>query len=231
MFGFNRHNVQARLGGTSLGLVALMLAVSACGPREDAVSETTSYPRLAAKWDTPTIAVCWEEAAMAKDYDTGRALVEAKIKEQYEERTVLRFPGWKACLEKSKGMRITVADAKKDNPHTLGLGRTLDGVSNGMELNFTFVNWSPSCQKSKEYCIKTIGAHEFGHAIGLAHEQNRSDRPKSCTDKPQGSNGDTMVGEWDIDSIMNYCNPKYSNDGELSTGDIAGIEALYGKRR
>lgn len=37
-----------------------------------------------------------------------------------------------------------------------------------------------------------------------------------------------MVGGWDIDSVMNYCNPDWNGDGSLSNGDIAGVQQFYG---
>ncbi len=40
--------------------------------------------------------------------------------------------------------------------------------------------WSKSCRKSKEYCIRAIAVHEFGHAISLTHEQSRADAPGEC---------------------------------------------------
>ena len=51
--------------------------------------------------------------------------------------------------------------------------------------------------------------------------------PRSWCDEEQGSDGDTMVGGWDLDSVMNYCNPDWNGDGNLSSGDIAGIQQFY----
>ena len=39
--------------------------------------------------------------------------------------------------------------------------------------------------------------------------------------------GDVNVGDWDENSVMNYCNPVYNNGGELSEGDIQTIKHAY----
>jgi hypothetical protein len=48
---------------------------------------------------------------------------------------------------------------------------------------------------------------------------------------PQGPNGDWEIGSWDPESVMNYCSPRWNNGGQLSTGDIAGIQQAYPTRK
>lgn len=61
----------------------------------------------------------------------------------------------------------------------------------------------------------------------FAHEQNRDDTPDWCNDQ-KGSKGDLQIGPWDEDSVMNYCNADWNNDGELSSIDVAGVRTVYG---
>ncbi len=42
--------------------------------------------------------------------------------------------------------------------------------------------------------------------------------------------GAEMLTPYDPHSVMNYCNPKYNNDGRLSVWDIAALQRMYGAR-
>ena len=140
----------------------------------------------------------------------------------------MRFVGWTACQPDAPGIRILVSDTGEP-PETLGVGKYLNKRPHGMTLNFTYKNWGRNCQSNPEFCIYAISVHEFGHALGFTHEQNRDDAPPECKKDQQGINGDYKVTQYDPNSIMNYCNPKWNGDGKLSALDILAVQKFYGR--
>ena len=195
------------------------------------------YVLESAIWQSNVINVCWENPDEKNQAE--REFIQAAIENTWEAVSLADFIGWGECNPESQGIRIQLSD---ESPHTKGLGTDIDGLENGMVLNVTFNNWGcvdtsnnqtpclfPYNDYARKDLIRITTVHEFGHALGFAHEQNRADTPSWC-DMPQGAEGTMPIGGWDLDSVMNYCNPRWSGDGHLSEMDIAGAQMIYGAK-
>jgi Astacin (Peptidase family M12A) len=186
-----------------------------------------------AKWSNKyvspvVLSVCWENPSA--QFASQMAAVREAVTNSWQANSALSFQGWdNPCGAAGANIRIRIADI---GPYTKGLGIQIDDMPDGMVLNFTFGAWGQSCRSPDLYtsCIKSIAVHEFGHALGFAHEQNRPDTPGECLQPAQGENGDVMLTPWDPKSVMNYCNQIYNNDGNLSAGDLQSVHRVYGRR-
>lgn len=200
--------------------------VSARSPNQE-----KGYPLTAVLWPIAPIPTCWNmQPQTFNQYAVQRDIVRQAVADTWEAASSIRFTGWDRCVGEVPNGGITII-VNEEGPATYGLGTRLKNLNPGIQLNFEFTQWSPGCQRTKADCIRKIAVHEFGQALGFAHEQNRPDTPPGACDHDQGAqgtNGDLLVGAWDLASVMNYCNPKWVGDGKLSATDIEMVRRFYG---
>jgi Astacin (Peptidase family M12A) len=207
-------------------LVPVAVGFAPASAFAEPVVENLTYALEGALWKVQQIAVCWEN--LGSKFTQERGWVQEQINQSWGANSSLKFVGWAQCTNTdTNSIRIQTADAQ---PLVRGLGIEIRGKENGMVLNFTFSNFSKDyCQTRRQHCIRAVAMHEFGHALGFAHEQNRADAPDWCQKERQGTNGDMMMTDFDLKSVMNYCsNSSWPEDAVLSAFDIVGLQRIYG---
>ncbi len=182
-------------------------------------------------WNTRNVHVCWINPGSHNSVE--RTWVRDAIANTWEAVSEIRFTGWGTCnSSNTDSVKIRIESRQ---PQTTALGSELAGKSVGVYLNFELdgsaYNGNCLTNAARRDCIEDIAIHEFGHVLSFAHEQSRSDTPDWCTRGDGGEVADTAVGYWDIDSVMNYCNPVWNGDGIISATDLKMAQVFYGSEK
>lgn len=196
------------------------------------------------------IEMCWEdplprEVLKSQKVRQYRELVQDVVLRTWSMAVAVDFLNWQQCSDPDLlSVHISVAD-DTDGPHSEELGKLLIGRPRGVVLDFDFINFNPRegwCAENEEHrkeCIQAIAVHEFGHVLGLAHENNRDDIPDNLSEcdirdnaRSKDQQGGTRTfGPWDAKSVMNYCHRIYKEGGyDLSATDLSTILDLYPRR-
>lgn len=241
-----------------LAFVFCIKFLSSCKPdARNSDSETQTVMMANSKWPTTNLSVCWEFAS----YETERFrnAFRDKVTTAFH-RTELRFNGWKACpiigrvdmrvfIYDDPGSKINLAfqslraslqGPSPGHPRVRYWGKNMSGKRAGIVLSMTGENAVPFfaellhklSPEGRFNLLLSSGLHEFGHAIGLRHEDAH---PKAVC--PQFDEdikaGDIVIGPWNKTSFMERC---FYRDFDYEKGivwpnelDIQGINTIYKK--
>lgn len=204
------------------------------------------------------LVVCWENPGAAEPLagETAQASGSLRrewtrlaLKQSWERVARVVFRGWNTCQNEQNAL---------SPPHTLGPRRPGTGdenlkifiTSSGASQNAGHGSWGDheksgvrlnlhcngNTNAELKTCITYLAMHEFGHALGLYHEEERSDWPENIAGCPRQTHdpaapwwpipGTRLFGSPDRQSVMAYCS---GQPQQLTEQDVVAVQSLYGR--
>lgn len=205
------------------------------------------------RWSTSSdgltyIPVCWSGVS---DRATEKEYVRSAVVGGWQAHSSIVFTGWGDCSGTPSGtIRLHNYDVSSGLSYWTG---SKSSVSSGGDIyvNLDYDVYNPAtdqgcdvfggscshCHTIKSYCIGVTALHEFGHGVGMYHEQQRPDNTNGsyCNEWQSGetkapSDGVELTTSYDTSSIMNYCSEWDRASPYISTGDREGVETRYGAK-
>ncbi|HEX2690692.1 MAG TPA: hypothetical protein VHN14_28950 [Kofleriaceae bacterium] len=174
-------------------------------------------------WPTTNIAVCFSGTDVFTAGSPQAELIRTIAESEFHVKTRIRFHGWDSCSATPLDQPfITVSfDTTRLTDGRPPAGPGGHGTMNFVPRIFTSEG-TPDGQRDAVI-------HEFGHALGLMHENSRTDTYENCVDSSIGRGSSAIenrFGPYDPTSVMTTC--RTGTITHLSQGDVNTLNDWYG---